>query len=143
MKCNTVHKKLIFFLEKELPVLEMEQVQKHLNECSDCALFAEEMKNTLSILETDKVTDENPFFFTRVNARLEKQAGEQPVARPVLVRVLQPVAFSIILLLGIYGGFKLGETPKVEFAQSTLTEEEMVPYWNEMDAEPIEAFLME
>ena len=143
MKCKNVHNKLIFFLEKELPVSEMEQVQKHLDECSECALFAAEMKNTLSILDSDKVTDENPFFFTRVKARLEKQSQEEPVARPVLVRILQPVAFSIILLLGIYGGFKLGQAPKGAITDSSLTEQEMVPYWNELQDEPIESFLME
>nr|WP_321353489.1 zf-HC2 domain-containing protein [uncultured Draconibacterium sp.] len=143
MKCKNVHNKLIFFLEKELPVSEMKQVQQHLDECSACALFAEEMKNTLSILESDKVTDENPFFFTRVKNRLERQSEEQPVARPVLVRILQPVAFSVILLLGIYGGFKLGQVPKTNFANNSLTEQEMVPYWNELEAEPIETFLME
>lgn len=143
MKCKNVHSKLIFFLEKELPDSEMKQVQQHLDECSECALFAAEMKNTLSILDSDKVTDENPFFFTRVKARLEKQEEEQPVSRPVLVRILQPVAFSIILLLGIYGGFKLGETPNATGADSQLSEQEMVPFWNELEAEPIETFLME
>ena len=143
MKCKNVHSKLIFFLEKELPDSEMKQVQQHLDECSECALFAAEMKNTLQILDSDKVTDENPFFFTRVKARLEKQEEEQPVSRPVLVRVLQPVAFSIILLLGIYGGFKLGESPDATVADSQLSEQEMVPFWNELEAEPIESFLME
>ncbi|WP_321997771.1 zf-HC2 domain-containing protein [Draconibacterium orientale] len=143
MKCKNVHSKLIFFLEKELPVSEMKQVQQHLDECSECALFAAEMKNTLSILDSDKVTDENPFFFTRVKARLEKQEEEQPVSRPVLVRILQPVAFSIILLLGIYGGFKLGKTPNATVADSQLSEQEMVPFWNELETEPIETFLME
>ena len=143
MKCKNVHNKLIFFLEKELPVSEMKQVQQHLDECSACALFAAEMKNTLSILESDKVTDENPFFFTRVKTRLERQSDEQQVARPVLVRILQPVAFSVILLLGIYGGFKLGQVPKTNFTNNSLTEQEMVPYWNELEAEPIETFLME
>ncbi|WP_319482665.1 zf-HC2 domain-containing protein [uncultured Draconibacterium sp.] len=143
MKCNTVHNKLIFFLEKELPVSEMKQVQQHLNECSECALFAAEMRNTLSILDSDKVTDENPFFYTRVKARLEKQDEKQPSVRPVLIRVLQPVAFSIILLLGIYGGFKLGQAPRTDFADNSLSEQEMVPYWNELENEPIESFLME
>ncbi|HYQ57643.1 MAG TPA: zf-HC2 domain-containing protein [Draconibacterium sp.] len=143
MKCNNVHNKLIFFLEKELPVTEMEQVQQHLDECSACALFAAEMKSTLHILESDKVRDENPFFFTRVKARLEKQNNKQPLTRPVLARVLQTVAFSIILLLGIYGGFKLGQAPKTAYADNSLSEQEMVPYWNELEAEPIESFLME
>lgn len=143
MKCNKVHNKLIFFLGKELPVSEMEQVQKHLDECSECALFAAEMKNTLSILDSDKLTDENPFFYTRVKARLENQTEVQLSVRPVLARILQPVAFSIILLLGIYGGFKLGQAPITDFADNSLSEQEMVPFWNELETEPIESFLME
>ena len=142
MKCKNVHNKLIFFLEKELPVSEMEQVQKHLDECSECARFTAEMKNTLQILDNDKVNDENPFFYTRVKERLAKQAEEQPAVRPVLVRILQPVAFSILLLLGIYGGFKLGQAPNANIAGSGFTEQEVIPYWNELEAEPIEAFLM-
>ncbi|KJF42944.1 anti-sigma factor family protein [Draconibacterium sediminis] len=142
MKCKSVHNKLIFFLEKELPVSEMEQVQKHLDECSECARFTAEMKNTLQILDNDKVNDENPFFYTRVKERIAKQAEEQPAVRPVLVRILQPVAFSILLLLGVYGGFKLGQAPKANIAGSGFTEQEVIPYWNELEAEPIEAFLM-
>lgn len=143
MKCNKVHSKLIFFVEKELPPSEMEQVKQHLDTCAECALFAEEMKSTLHILDADKVTDENPYFYTRVKARLEKQTEKQVYAPSVFVRILQPVAFSIILLLGVYGGFKLGQTPKTSSAHNGLSEQEMVPYWNELDAEPIESFLME
>ncbi|WP_163322387.1 anti-sigma factor family protein [Draconibacterium mangrovi] len=143
MKCKNVHNKLIFFLEKELPVSEMEQVQKHLDECSKCARFAAEMRNTLQILDNDKVNDENPFFYTRVKERLSKQAEEQPAVRPVLVRILQPVAFSMLLLLGVYGGFMLGQAPNANIAGSGFTEQEVIPYWNELEAEPIEAFLME
>lgn len=143
MNCKDVHSKLIFFLGKELPVSEMERFQQHLDACPECALFAEEMKLSLSILESDKITDENPFFFTRVKARMGNQAEEMPERSSVLVRILQPVAFSIVLLLGVYGGFKLGQPAKTELAENTLKESQMVMYLNEMDAEPIEAFLME
>ncbi|WP_297088969.1 zf-HC2 domain-containing protein [uncultured Draconibacterium sp.] len=142
MNCKLAHKKLIFFVEQELPVSEMEQVRQHLKQCAPCAHFAEEMKKTLSIIEADKVEDENPFFFTRVKARLENTAGKQVAARPVLVRILQPVAFSVILLLGVYGGFKLGQTPTIN-AGNNAEAQELIPYWNELDAEPIETFLME
>ncbi|MEN8116620.1 MAG: zf-HC2 domain-containing protein [Bacteroidota bacterium] len=144
MNCKKVHSKLIFFLDKELPAGEMKQVQEHINECAECALFYDEMKKTLDVLEVDKKVDENPFFYTRVKARLEKEeAAPEKAGRPVLARVLQPVMFSVILLLGIYGGFKMGETGSKDFSDNTLAEYEMVPYLNEMDAEPLEAFLME
>lgn len=140
MKCKTVHSKLIFFLERELPEAEMKAVQEHLAGCTDCALFAEDMKKTLSILESDKTPELNPFFYTRVKARME-QPATRLVGRPVLAKVLQPVAFSIILLLGIYAGIKIGNTSSSR-VNALTAEQEMIPYWNELDGEPIENFLL-
>lgn len=145
MKCKTVHKNLIFFLEKELPVSEMSEVQQHLDTCSECALFASEMKKTLGILETEKVADVNPYFYTRVKAKLENQESKVNAVfgRPVLLRVLQPVAFSILLILGVYGGIKIGDTGSTQKATNRIAEQEMIPFWNELDAEPIENFLLQ
>ncbi|MFV0590814.1 MAG: anti-sigma factor family protein [Draconibacterium sp.] len=144
MKCKAVHNKLIFFLERELPEPEMKAVREHLDACPDCALFAEEMKTTLSILETEKVSEVNPYFYTRVKAKLDRQSEVQPgeIRSSLLVRVLQPVAFTVVLLLGIYGGVKLGATG-AKPGISLTAQHEMVPYLNEMDVEPLETFLME
>jgi len=144
MKCKTVNSKLIFFLEKELKPAEMQAVQEHLDSCPDCALFAEEMKKTLSILETDKVDDVNPFFYTRVKAKLENPETQPVVVgRSLVLRVLQPIAFSVILLIGIYAGIKLGDAGSKSTGNSVLAEKELIPYWNQLDGEPIESFLME
>lgn len=142
MKCKDVHNKLIFFLEGDLSEAEMKAVQEHLSECGECALFAEELKLTFSILETEKKPEVNPFFYTRVKAKLEKQEEQSIERRPVLARVLQPVAFSLILLLAIYGGIKFGATSAEQSASLTL-KHELIPYLNEMDVEPIENFLMQ
>lgn len=144
MKCKDVHSKLIFFLDEELPVKEMQAVQEHLNDCTDCALFVEDMKKTLSILETEKTPELNPFFYTRVKAKMEnRETGRVINRRPVLVRVLQPVAFSIVLLIGIYAGIKLGASGSATTSNTVLAQQDMIPYWNGLDAEPIETFLME
>ncbi|MCK3683647.1 zf-HC2 domain-containing protein [Maribellus sp. YY47] len=144
MKCKAAHSKLIFFLERELPEPEMKAVQEHLAVCPDCALFAEEMKRTLSILETEKVSEVNPYFYTRVKAKLDRPSEIQlsGIRSSVLVRVLQPVAFSIVLILGVYGGVKMGATG-AKTGSAFTAEQEMVPYLNEMDVEPLETFLME
>ncbi len=142
MKCKDVHNKLIFFLEGDLSEAEMKAVQEHLGECRECALFAEELKLTFSILETEKKPGINPFFYTRVKAKLEKQEEQSIERRPVLARVLQPVAFSLILLLAIYGGIKFGAT-SAEQSESLTVKQELIPYLNEMDVEPIENFLMQ
>lgn len=145
MNCKNLHKKLIFFLEGDLPKNEEEQIQVHLSECKDCALFFEDMKKTLGIIETEKLPEVNPFFYTRLKARIENQESAEIdySRRQVLVRVLQPAVFSLLLLAGIYSGFKVGQPKSVQLTDNVFYEQEIIPYLNEMNTESIEAFLME
>ena len=145
MECKTIHKKAIFFLEKELPPAEIEQIKIHLNKCQDCALFFEELKLTLGILEMEKSPEVNPFFYTRLKAKLENQsaAEEKYATWPSFVRVLRPVAFSILLVIGIYSGIKIGQPSHDKFQIASMINQGEIPFLNEMEAESIEAFLME
>lgn len=145
MKCKALHKKLIFFLEGDLPSTEMEQIKVHLLECGSCEAFAEDLKKTLGVLETEKSPEVNPFFYTRLKAKLEIQstAEEERALRPVYARVLQPVAFSILLVIGIYSGIKIGQPSHDKFQIASMIDQGEIPFLNEMEAESIEAFLME
>lgn len=141
MKCKAIHKKLIFFLENELPEKEMEDIRLHLSGCHECAAFAEYMKETLSLLDEEKRPDVNPFFYTRVKARLERQAVKESPA-PVWAKILQPAVFILLLLLGVYAGIKIGQ-PANDIQEYYYAEQEIFTYLNEMAAEPLETFLME
>lgn len=145
MKCKTLHKKIIFYLDGELPAAEMEQMKIHLSECIDCAAFVEEMKKTLEVIVNEKMPQLTPFFYTRLKARLENQAEQVVATRqtPALVRILQPVLFSLLLLAGVYTGIKIGQPAKVNSDIPVFAENEAVPYFNEMETETIENFLME
>lgn len=145
MKCKTLHKKLIFFLDGELPEKETQEIRIHLNECADCAAFAEEMKKTLGIIQVEKSPEVNPFFYTRLKARMENEEAreKQRVGFPIWERVLQPAFFSLLLLAGIYTGIKIGQPATNDPGQNKFAETELVPFLNEMEAEPIETFLME
>lgn len=144
MKCKELHNKLIFFLEGDLPEREMEQVKVHLSGCPDCKLFAEELNKTLNVLETEKSPAVNPFFYTRLKAKMEAQAeSSEKAGSPFFVRVFQPALFSLLLFAGIYSGIKIGQRAEDQLYVSNSATEQVIPYLNEMDAEPIEAFLME
>ena len=145
MKCKTLHKNLIFFLEKELPEKEMELIKTHLYECGTCAAFAEEMKKTLGILEAERSPAVNPFFYTRLKAKIETRESEQKQVfwKPALVRVLQPAAFSILLMLGIYAGIKIGQPAPAQTVTVIAADMDIISFLNEMDSETIEGFLME
>jgi anti-sigma factor RsiW len=145
MKCKTLHSKIIFFTDGELPAAEMQQIKIHLSECADCAAFASEMRKTLAVINNEKEPQLNPFFYTRVKARLENQSEQVAVTRKVavLTRILQPALFSLLLLAGVYTGIKIGQPVKINHDVPVFAENEVVPYFNEMEAEAIENFLME
>ena len=143
MQCKTIHKKLIFFLEDELPEKEMNAIKVHLDGCVDCKAFASELQKTLAIIEDEKQFEVNPFFYTRVKAKLKnRESVQQPFWQPILVKVLQPAFFTILLIIGIYSGIKITQPIENSVTQSQ-NEIEMIPFLNEMSNEPIEAFLME
>lgn len=145
MKCNTIHKKLIFYLDGELSPKEMEDIKNHLSECKACAAFAEELKKTQAILNAEKSNELNPFFYTRLKAKMEAEESVNytPRWQSAWVRILQPAAFSILLIAGIYFGSKIGKPAPMNMAVAAFSDQDVIPYLNEMDTEPIEAFLME
>jgi len=145
MKCSTLHKNIIFFLEKELPAEEMEQMQKHFEVCPECKAFAEDLKKTLGIIKDEKSPAVNPFFYTRLKARMESQLEKEPISfwRPVMVKVIQPAFFSILLIAGIYGGYKIATPVQTTMVSTVYADNEIIPYLNEMQSEPLEDFLME
>ena len=145
MKCKTLHKKLIFFLDGDLPENEANEMKTHLTECELCAAFAEDMQKTLGIIQIEKSPEVTPFFYTRLKAWMENEkfTAEKRIGFPVWEKVLQPVFFSLLLLAGIYTGIKIGQPATTETGQNIFAETELVPFLNEMETEPIETFLME
>jgi predicted anti-sigma-YlaC factor YlaD len=145
MKCKTLHKKLIFFLEGDLSPVQMEEVQNHLDGCSSCAAFAREMKLTLGIIDIEKTREVNPYFYTRLKAKLENRAAQNSPAfgRLILAKVLQPAFFSVLLILGIYSGIKIGQPASNKEYTVILMQNQEIPYLNEMATETIETSLME
>jgi anti-sigma factor RsiW len=145
MKCKIIHKKLIFFIEGELPQNEMKEIALHLNKCTECAAFADELRKTLAAAEREKNIQVSPYFFNRLKARMENQPeAPSPVHEfPVWERLLQPAVFSVLLLAGIYTGIKVGARATGELPASGYAEMEIIPFINELEAEPLEMFLME
>jgi predicted anti-sigma-YlaC factor YlaD len=110
MECRHIHKKLIFYLEKELNVSEAAAFSTHLENCGSCRLLAEKLANSLQLLSTDKLIQTNPFFVSRVMAKLENQAKEAIgwnwLRKPQFAfqAILYVLTIAISLLAGIYLG---------------------------------------
>ncbi|MGD0682528.1 MAG: hypothetical protein ABR990_10785 [Terracidiphilus sp.] len=102
------------------PAAVSDKLQNHLAECERCRLELDELRATMNVLDAWKTPEPNPYFLTRLEARLreEREAQSagwlaalrdrftfQPVAH---VRPLAAMALTVLLLVG--GGAYLGIT---------------------------------
>lgn len=117
-KCDAMETKLADMLLA--PETAPAKVTTHVGECDPCATELDELRATMALLDTWEAPEPNPYFLTRLQARLneERQApragwferlrarwayGPQLHARPVAA-----MALTVVLLLG--GGTYLGLT---------------------------------
>jgi hypothetical protein len=100
------------------------KVQEHVAKCEDCRSRLDELKATMNLLDAWEAPEPNPYFLTRLGARMREERAAAPagwfagaIARvraritygPGLhVRPLAAMALSVLLLVG--GGAYLGVT---------------------------------
>jgi len=94
------------------------KVQSHVAGCADCRRELEELRATMDLLDRWEAPEPNPYFLTRLDARMREERQAEPagwLARlrarftygpATHVRPLAAMAMTIMLLLG--GGTYLG-----------------------------------
>ncbi len=105
MKCEFVAENLSAYLDQELPVEEMNQIENHLQECAECRQELTEMQSTIALLASlDEVIP--PASFRReLRTKLEKSAKRKGFSLDFLMKkimgrsVFAPVAVAMILLI--------------------------------------------
>jgi anti-sigma factor RsiW len=140
MNCKKCHSNLIVYLEGGLRENERPAMEAHLKACEKCAGYATYLNESLQVIENEKNIDPAPFMFTRIKARMTTPVI--PTYGKVWQIKLQPAFFTVLLLVAIYSGIRIGSR------FSTVTNEDFIaetllPAINEMKAEPLELFLME
>ena len=117
-KCTGMETKLAEMLLA--PEAAPAKVTAHVAQCDACRLELEELRATLALLDPWEVPEPNPYFLTRLNARLDDERQAAPAGwferlRSRLVygphlhaRPMAAMAMTVVLLLG--GGTYLGVT---------------------------------
>jgi len=141
MNCDRCQQKLIPYLEDSLKGTSLHQMEQHLEECASCRGFAEYLKVTFSTIENSRITQSDPFFYTRVKAKMDKQK-ETFSAKPGFARILQPAVLSLLLVASTFAGIKIGSSDW-SLKKNSYVMENLEPLVNELGSEPIETFLMD
>lgn len=139
MKCRRCSNDLTAYLEGSLGDEARARVEQHLAGCGECRRFADILRESYSLAAEEYRVEPAPFFYTRVKARLER--GAETTSPSAWRAVWQPAFFSLLLLLGIYSGIRMGGALNSDRGEN-LTVEQVIPWINEMETEPMENFLM-
>jgi predicted anti-sigma-YlaC factor YlaD len=94
MNCNDMNAKLpelLFETEEQtagqvdamVNSLNGDSVQRHLAECTSCRRQLEELRMTMSLLDTWEAPEPNPYFLTRLSARLDEEREAAPAKWPM------------------------------------------------------------
>jgi predicted anti-sigma-YlaC factor YlaD len=135
VNCKSTGKKLIFFLDNSLNPEETVLVAAHLEQCPECRAKLEFLKEILAQADIEKTTEVNPFLFTRIQSRLEQ------VKEHKTKRILQPLAISVALVIGILSGILLGQ---ITVTPNTIYPEREIAYLFQDDQiENMESLLLE
>jgi hypothetical protein len=94
------------------------KVRAHVEACAGCRGELEELRATMTLLDAWKAPEPNPYFMTRLDARMREERQAVPASwlerlrarllygPPTHVRPLAAMAMTILLLVG--GGTYLG-----------------------------------
>jgi anti-sigma factor RsiW len=134
MNCHDVNAKLADLLFEETPETmvakdDSNALHAHLAQCQPCSAQLAELRATMALLDAWEAPEPNPYFLTRLNARLDEEREAAPASWYEKLRArliygsrlgLRPVAamaLSVMVLIG--GGAYLGlSTSDVPPAQS-------------------------
>lgn len=140
MNCKKCHSELVFYLEGTLAENLRADMEAHLRECKMCEGFAAYLEESLQVIATESKMEPNPFIHTRIKAKMDK-AAKMPERTSLKVK-LQPLYFSILLIMAIYSGIKMGSHFTTAGKEDYITDN-LAPKLNELGSERLEMFLMD
>ena len=120
MNCNDVNAKLadLLLAPDEVNAGVRGQVDEHVAGCAECRTQLEELRATMALLDTWEAPEPNPYFLTRLNARLDEERAAVPAGwferlrarltygSRITMRPVAAMAMTVVLLAG--GGTYLG-----------------------------------
>lgn len=147
MKCTDTHKELLFLVEGSSTKEKKEELEKHISECKACKILYKEMNETFNLIEKEKVTEINPFFFTRIEERMKNKVRERnPIFSPTLRRAMEPLMLAAVIAIGLFFGVLIGNNTESNTEFANVEEEFAKEFYfenNELAYQSIEEYLIE
>lgn len=126
MNCNTVHNKLIFYLDNELNQEEKQELEKHLETCEECNDLYKQMAATYHF---DDIPDISPDFTDNVMEKINP-AQKVELNNREFVKFSRRIAAAILfMIISVSAVLIYTQEQQEKYTQQQNTEEEIRSYY--------------
>jgi len=111
MKHKEIQKKLLRYIDAELPQEEREEIQLHLEQCEQCRKEVRLLSGICSLTQPVSRAQPSPLLWNKISAQLEgKTQKEQLIhkAGAFIRQTARPALTAAIVVLGLFIGIRLG-----------------------------------
>jgi predicted anti-sigma-YlaC factor YlaD len=136
MTCNDMSSKMpdLLFESEQIDAVVNSEIQSHLAGCAACRQQLAELRSTMLMLDAWEAPEPNPYFLTRLSARLDEEREAAPAnwferlrARLIYgsklgLRPVAAMALTVVVLVsgGAYLGLNDWEQPVAQPAQAAV-----------------------
>lgn len=131
MDCKITEKKILFYINNELSDVDMAVIKKHINECKNCSSLAKSFKESFSTITENKITEKDPYFYSRLTARMEQEKKWNWKIFFKAKPILHLATYILLGFFAIIGGHLITHDIEDEITNSyELTDEELFASMN-------------
>lgn len=121
MHCNDFRRNTLHHLDRSLHSDADAAYHLHLAECPACQTYLHRMEQLWSVIEHDRITETDPFFFTRLQAKIEMQQQNEKSGWTLSMKPLA-LAFGVVipLIAGVWLGYSVVQKQQQAIADSAI-----------------------
>ena len=112
MNCREIKRKLSAYQDKELAGWQMDEIENHLSNCTECSTAIQEMNQVWELISNVEQIESAPFFWTRLSQRMSNKVSKINVWDFVFSPI-QKLSFTVLitclLIFGLVIGMYLGQ----------------------------------
>ena len=108
MNCQETENNMMSYFDKELSNETALSFVSHIAECQHCAHAYLNLKAVLQTIDTEKIQQDDFYFYTRLQQRMDNKKHTVSVSQYIPKYVLQSIAIVCLLAIGIFTGIQIG-----------------------------------
>ena len=112
MKHKEIRKKLLRYIDAELPQEESVEIQFHLQHCKQCRKDIELLSGAWNLLQPIKRVQPPPFLWNRISSRLDEKGQKNYLidrAAFFIKQIAQPALAVAIMAMALFIGIQIGD----------------------------------